>query len=390
MVCLAVAAVAACNGDKKEETAKVAVSIKADPAFEANVANVTVTLDQVTDKDVVVTLAAESPINDAITLPEITIKAEAKSAKGQVEIDPTVAAPGTYNVVVKIESATNAKVGTPSSATIEAVVVEPKTDSATPNVSFNITPELSENALIPNPITGLERGFTIEVRYYSTQWNRTGQCNRLIALEGKGEHPAVMLRWSNTGSTRQGQLHLSCDDFFGGASGSPQVTNTSNQKYTWATNTWTTISIVYDGSKMYVYDNGTLVNSYNTSLSYDAFTIERVEFGMSWEEGAYDNSTYPTSQLFYGNIDYVRVWNVVRSAEEIASSLCTVSPQTEGLKAYWRFNDTDEYKLIDKAGDNDIDWNAMSEMDGGTVRKTLQLGESFKAALKDTYPLCAN
>lgn len=40
-----------------------------------------------------------------------------------------------------------------------------------------------------------------------------------------------------------------------------------------------------------------------------------------------------------GEICEVRIWNVVRSQEEIYTNMYSVDPQTPGLKAYWKFNE---------------------------------------------------
>lgn len=40
-----------------------------------------------------------------------------------------------------------------------------------------------------------------------------------------------------------------------------------------------------------------------------------------------------------GEICEVRIWNVVRSQEEIYKNMYEVNPQTTGLKAYWKFNE---------------------------------------------------
>jgi len=40
-----------------------------------------------------------------------------------------------------------------------------------------------------------------------------------------------------------------------------------------------------------------------------------------------------------GEICEVRIWNVIRSQEEIYRNMYDVDPQTTGLKAYWKFNE---------------------------------------------------
>lgn len=43
--------------------------------------------------------------------------------------------------------------------------------------------------------------------------------------------------------------------------------------------------------------------------------------------------------MLNGEICEVRIWNVVRTQEEIYKNMYDVDPQTPGLCAYWKFND---------------------------------------------------
>lgn len=45
------------------------------------------------------------------------------------------------------------------------------------------------------------------------------------------------------------------------------------------------------------------------------------------------------SRQLNGEICEVRIWNVLRSQEEIYRNMYDVDPQTTGLKAYWKFNE---------------------------------------------------
>lgn len=51
-----------------------------------------------------------------------------------------------------------------------------------------------------------------------------------------------------------------------------------------------------------------------------------------------------------GEICEVRVWNVVRSQEEIWKNMYDVDPQTPGLKAYWKFNEGEGNIVKDHTG----------------------------------------
>ena len=245
---------------------------------------------------------------------------------------------------------------------------------------FEITPELSENYLFET--TELANS-TIEWRFYARSWhpNSDGQPNRLGAIESKNE-AGVMLRFNNGGNAGRGQLHLSAGKMLGGE---PQVTKEGETTpYLFAPEMWHTLTIVCDGTNMSVYDNGEYINKY--ALSNPTLVFERIEWGMSWEYN-YNNDEYSLWQLFDGYIDYVRVWSVARSASEIKAGLCDVANNSEGLVAYWRFqkaSDFDGSYLVNRTGNAkyDINWAEMSEMNGASVRKTLDFSEAIKAAVK--------
>ena len=54
----------------------------------------------------------------------------------------------------------------------------------------------------------------------------------------------------------------------------------------------------------------------------------------------------------------MRVWNVYRPAEEISTKTYIVDPHSEGLIAYWKFNEGTGSKIIDHTGNgNDLTGN---------------------------------
>ena len=242
---------------------------------------------------------------------------------------------------------------------------------------FKITPELSENWLLEKP-TELSNA-TIEWHFYANSWHEPGMPNRLGAVEDRSEH-GVMLRFSNGNNAGKGQLHLSASYLIGSE---PQVTKEGeNKPYIFEAGMWHTLSVVMDGTNISVYDNGEYINKY-AMQRHQSFNFERLEWGMSWDE-RWDDTGYCTSQLFDGFIDYVRVWTVARSQSEIKAGLCDVPSNSEGLFSYWRFTDEpDNSYMIDRAGNNDIDWDSMSQMDGSSIRQVRALGNSFKAARVD-------
>ena len=65
-----------------------------------------------------------------------------------------------------------------------------------------------------------------------------------------------------------------------------------------------------------------------------------------------------TTRWLPGEISEVRIWNVERTAEQIADNPYKVDPASEGLVAYWKFNEGSGKVVIDRTGNgNDITGN---------------------------------
>lgn len=113
---------------------------------------------------------------------------------------------------------------------------------------------------------------------------------------------------------------------------------------------WSHVALTYDSTTglMIVYINGhemartTMRASINIlGNGYD----RNFEIGRSYEDGRDLN----------GLISEARVWDVIRTPEEIAGSIYTVDPASEGLIAYWKFDDQSSFIVKDYSGNgNDI------------------------------------
>lgn len=96
-------------------------------------------------------------------------------------------------------------------------------------------------------------------------------------------------------------------------------------------NEWVHIAIVWDaatGERLY-YQNGKLVASSTSGASGTASLKTSCNIGKS----------YDTSRWLPADISELRVWNIQRTAQEIADNPYYVNPNTPGLVAYWRFNE---------------------------------------------------
>ncbi len=97
-------------------------------------------------------------------------------------------------------------------------------------------------------------------------------------------------------------------------------------------NEWVHIAVVWDsaaGERIY-YVNGEQVAYGSISKGYTINLARGNCFiGYAWDD----------TRWLPGCISELRVWNVQRTADEIAKNMYGVNPETEGLVAYWKFNE---------------------------------------------------
>jgi len=204
------------------------------------------------------------------------------------------------------------------------------------------TPDLSCNYIFPDDKAIELSTYTYEIKVYPyTLKNKAGDICRLCAWEGKGEEKAVMLRFNESGYDWKALQAVT------------PAGNIVSSGDTFDPNKWYMVSMVYDGSAMTMYVNGTPENMKATGDG--TTTFQRFELGMSWGGG------YPSSQLFSGRIAEVRVWDRALSVNEIKEGICNVHPKSDGLRAYWKFNDGEGYIFHDATGNGyDLDWSDVS------------------------------
>jgi hypothetical protein len=114
------------------------------------------------------------------------------------------------------------------------------------------------------------------------------------------------------------------------------------------TGTWTHIAATYDGNTMRIYINGIL----DASKVYGS-PIE--DHGNEFVLGA--RRLYMQSLVydrpFNGSLDEIRVWNVVRSENDIRAFMCKKVDETNlpaSLIAYWKFDTPKGFNIIDVTG----------------------------------------
>ncbi len=174
--------------------------------------------------------------------------------------------------------------------------------------------------------------------------------NKVLSLDGSGDYVSIgnvlpnaytKEAWIKLGSGSGGKNIISSGDgtsthaFY--VSGSGQLRSGHNGD--WSTvqddetldrDTWYHVAVTYDGSSdMKLYKNGVLIDT--------ATGIDSLGDNIATNIGKHNGGNY-----FPGEIDDVRIWNVVRTADEIKSNFDTRldSPETEnGLVAYYTFDD---------------------------------------------------
>ena len=225
---------------------------------------------------------------------------------------------------------------------------------------------------------------TFQWKFFSNKWNNckfrdqgeeNGQkytlyCNRLSEIAQYDESNALLLRFSNDGDA-DGQLGLNA-----GFLGVNQVQVSKDGKpYVWPTGEWVVLTIVCDGTKVYIYDDEELVASYNAS-PVNSWKLGRFDLSMTWDDG----SKWPRSQAFNGYIAFARVWNRALGVEDIAATLCDVpADKAEGLEANWVF-DGKEDKYIANTVNEALGLDFTDCWDGNDNRK--DNGDAAAAAWK--------
>jgi hypothetical protein len=150
------------------------------------------------------------------------------------------------------------------------------------------------------------------------------------AIVTKGDGSWRLQRYSNTNFIDFGTAGLSNGDLEG-------TTNVNDGK-------WHYVAGVFDGSKKYLYVDGSLDASVSVTGTISTNNQE-VEIGA--------NSDWSSQRNFDGLIDEVRIWNVARTQTQIQDNMNTVLVGNEtGLVAYYKFDMSSGTWLYDHTGHN--------------------------------------
>lgn len=130
------------------------------------------------------------------------------------------------------------------------------------------------------------------------------------------------------------------------------------------TGEWAHVAVVWDatsGDRIIYYDGEEVAHDMNASGS------------VSLNSNCYIGYAWNDQRWLEGEISEVRIWNVQRTQEEIASHIYQVDPETaEGLVAYWKFNEGAGKDIHDYSGNgndisavNDLTWTEVALPESG-------------------------
>lgn len=142
--------------------------------------------------------------------------------------------------------------------------------------------------------------------------------------------------------------------------------NVTNSKLQLQTNTWTHIAMTYDRPTSVVkfYLNG--------KLAYEATSRASIHLaGNGSDRNFLVGKSYDDNRDFDGYISEVRVWDVVRTQEEIAANIYTVDPTSTGLVAYWKFDEGTGANVADASGNG----NTLKAQNGPLLWHNVSLPE---------------
>ncbi|MBD8997832.1 MAG: DUF1735 domain-containing protein [Prevotella sp.] len=114
-----------------------------------------------------------------------------------------------------------------------------------------------------------------------------------------------------------------------------------------ATKAWQHVALTYDATTTdwVIYVNGKVQSSGKKSLGN--LNIK----GNGRDRDFLIGKSYDDNRWFEGYMSEVRVWNVVRTQQQIQDNIYYVDPQTEGLVGYWKMDDnTTTGKVVDATG----------------------------------------
>lgn len=123
-------------------------------------------------------------------------------------------------------------------------------------------------------------------------------------------------------------------------------------------NEWVHVAAVWDATTgdRIIYHNG-------KEMARDS----RASGSVNLRDNCFIGKAWNDSRWLDGEISELRIWSIQRSPEELASNFYEVDPASEGLVAYWKFNEGQGKVVKDHSGngnditaENDLKWTQVS------------------------------
>lgn len=140
-------------------------------------------------------------------------------------------------------------------------------------------------------------------------------------------------------------------------------------------NEWTHIAVTCDvaAGRVVVYINGEVVLD-KSGNSFSAINLGQPKNDAQGKAHYFNiGYSYTSGRELHGEVCEVRVWNVVRTQEEIASNVYEVDPASEGLVAYWKCDEGAGDTIRDHTGNGNngtansaLKWNSVSLPESST------------------------
>ncbi|WP_372483457.1 DUF1735 and LamG domain-containing protein [Elizabethkingia anophelis] len=102
-----------------------------------------------------------------------------------------------------------------------------------------------------------------------------------------------------------------------------------------STGVWYHVAVVYDGSQARIYINGELVGSRNANRTINLTDATGFYFGYS-----------AGGRYLDGSISEAKVWSRALSRNELVNGVCGINPKSEGLIGYWKFDNSNNGRVI--------------------------------------------
>ena len=182
-----------------------------------------------------------------------------------------------------------------------------------------LSPEWNDNSVLNN-LSTLTMEALINARDFSN-----GEISSIMGIEGK-----FLIRLGDANFERnQVQLATSGGNF-------PDRDSSKGLP----ANKWVHIAVTFDAGAVQIFIDGKLQSEGRINMS-------KVNLGVVGIDGFYVGRSYNDDRWLNGSISEARIWNIVRTQEEIAESIYVVDAESEGLVSYWKFDEGEGNSVAD-------------------------------------------